>query len=93
MPVDINRASFLSPGIDAKITVDGKEYTAQIKGFKDRIEKGDKIILTGTGNVKQYSTDWMIFQKGKNVLIFNKKPNIIGGNFVFPKDSLLYDIK
>ena len=83
----------MTKGIDAKITVDGKEYTAQIKGFKDRIEKGDKIILTGTGNVKQYTTDWMIFQKGKNVLIFNKKPNIIGGNFVFPKDSLLYDIK
>jgi len=83
----------MTKGIDAKITVDGKEYTAQIKGFKDRIEKGDKIILTGTGNVKQYSTDWMIFQKGKNVLIFNKKPNIIGGNFVFPKDALLYDIK
>ncbi|NDE61182.1 MAG: isochorismatase family protein [Cyclobacteriaceae bacterium] len=28
-----------------------------------------------------------IFQKGKNVMIFNKRPNIISGNFVFPKDK------
>ena len=80
-------------GIDTKIEKDGKTYTGQIKGFKERIDKDDKIILKGTGKVKMYSTDWMIFQKGRNVLIFNKKPNIIGGNFVFPKDGLLYDIK
>jgi superoxide dismutase, Fe-Mn family len=80
-------------GIDAKITKDGKTHTAQIKGYKERIDKNDNIILKGTGNVKHYNTDWLIFQKGKTVLIFNKKPNIIGGNFVFPKDGLLYDIK
>jgi hypothetical protein len=80
-------------GIDAKVTLNGKSHTAQIKGFKERIDKNDTITLKGTGNVKNYSTDWLIFQKGKNVLIFNKKPNIIGGNFVFPKDALLYDIK
>ena len=83
----------MSKGIDAKITKDGRTYTAQIKGYKERIDKDDKIILKGTGNVKHYTTDWLIFQKGKTVLIFNKKPNIIGGNFVFPKDALLYDIK
>jgi Fe-Mn family superoxide dismutase len=80
-------------GIDAKITLNGKTHTAQIKGYKERIDKNNTITLKGTGNVKNYTTDWLIFQKGKNVLIFNKKPNIIAGNFVFPKDGLLYDIK
>jgi hypothetical protein len=80
-------------GIDAKITLNGKTHTAQIKGYKERIDKNNTITLKGTGNVKNYTTDWLIFQKGRNVLIFNKKPNIIGGNFVFPKDGLLYDIK
>jgi hypothetical protein len=34
----------------------------------------------------------MVFQRGKNVLVFDKKPKIIKGNFVFPPDSLLYSI-
>jgi len=80
-------------GIDAKITLNGKTHTAQIKGYKERIDKNNTITLKGTGNVKNYTTDWLIFQKGRNVLIFNKRPNIIAGNFVFPKDGLLYDIK
>ena len=72
---------------------DGKEYTGQVKPYRDRIENDNNIILKGTGDVKNYNTDLMIFQKGKNVMIFNKKPNIIAGNFVFPKDALIYDIK
>lgn len=80
-------------GVDVKITQDGKTLTGQIKPFKERIDKDKVIILKGTGKVKTYSTDWMIFQRGKNVLVFDKKPNIISGNFVFPKDSLLFDIK
>ena len=73
------------------------ELNPSIKSFEKSSlsdnDKNDNIILKGTGNVKHYNTDWLIFQKGKTVLIFNKKPNIIGGNFVFPKDGLLYDIK
>jgi hypothetical protein len=53
----------------------------------------DGITLEGTASVKIYKTDLMIFQKGKNVLVFNKKPKIVVGNFVFPSDSLLYDIQ
>jgi hypothetical protein len=34
----------------------------------------------------------MVFQRGKNVLVFDKKPKIVSGNFVFPLDSLLYSI-
>ena len=52
----------------------------------------DGIELEGTSSVKLYKTDWMVFQRGKNVLVFDKKPKIVGGNFVFPPDSLLYSI-
>ena len=80
-------------GIDIVVKKDGKTVTGQVKPFRERIDKNGIIQLNGTGKVKIYPTDWMIFQKGKNVLVFNKKPRIIGGNFVFDKDALLYDIK
>jgi hypothetical protein len=54
---------------------------------------GDNITLMGTASVKLYKTDLMIFQKGKSVLIFNKKPKIVDGNFVFTTDSLVYNIQ
>ena len=53
----------------------------------------DGITLEGTANVKKYNTDLMVFQKGKNVLIFKNKPKIVKGNFVFPVDSLMYNIQ
>ena len=80
-------------GIDIEITKDSKVYTAQIKPFKNMIISEDGITLEGTANVKQYKTDLMIFQKGKNILIFNNKPKIVEGNFVFPHDSLMYNIQ
>ena len=85
-------ASDMLKGIDVRMKKDGKEFTAQVKPYRERIEKDNKIILKGTGKVKVYNTDLMIFQKGKNVMVFNKRPNIIAGNFVFPQDSLIYDI-
>ena len=48
--------------------------------------------MIGTGNVKPYKTDLIMFQKGKNVLVFRNDVKIIGGKFVFPKDALVYDI-
>jgi hypothetical protein len=82
-------------GIDLKLTSGDKTETAQVKPFKVKIvdeEKGT-IILLGTGKVKYYSTDLLIFQKGKNVLVFNQKPKIIGGNYVFPIDALKLNIE
>jgi hypothetical protein len=79
-------------GVDLEVFKDGQLYTAQIKPFRNMIESEDGIVLEGTASVKLYKTDWMVFQKGKNVLVFNQKPKIVGGNFVFPKDSLLYSI-
>ena len=79
-------------GVDLEITKDGQLHTAQVKPFREMIIGDDGITLEGTASVKLYKTDWMVFQKGKNVLIFNQKPKIVGGNFVFPPESLLYNI-
>jgi hypothetical protein len=80
-------------GIDLELKNNEKKYTAQIKPFRNIIVSEDGITLEGTASVKIYNTDLMIFQKGKNVLIFNKKPKIVRGNFVFPVDSLMYNIQ
>ena len=80
-------------GVDLEITKDGEVLTGQIKPFRNMIIGEDGITLEGTASVKIYNTDLMIFQKGKNVLIFNKKPKIVRGNFVFPVDSLMYNIQ
>ena len=80
-------------GIDLEITKDGEVLTGQIKPFRQMVMGEDGITLEGTASVKIYKTDLMIFQKGKNVLIFNKKPKIVRGNFVFPIDSLMYNIQ
>jgi hypothetical protein len=80
-------------GVDLEITKDGEVLTGQIKPFRNMIIGENGITLEGTASVKIYNTDLMIFQKGKNVLIFNKKPKIVRGNFVFPVDSLMYNIQ
>jgi hypothetical protein len=80
-------------GVDLEITKDGVTKTAQVKPFREKKITDDGILLEGTASVKIYKTDLMIFQKGKNVLVFDKKPIIVNGNFLFPLDSLLYDIQ
>lgn len=80
-------------GVDIEITKDGVTKTAQVKPFREKKIMDNGILLEGTASVKIYKTDLMIFQKGKNVLVFDKKPIIVNGNFLFPLDSLLYDIQ
>jgi len=82
-------------GIDLRLTSDDQTETAQVKPFREKIvdEENGTITLLGTAHVKNYSTDLLIFQKGKNVLIFNKKPKIVDGNYVFPLDALKFDIE
>jgi hypothetical protein len=80
-------------GVDLEITKDGVTKTAQVRPFREKKITDDGILLEGTASVKIYKTDLMIFQKGKNVLVFDKKPIIVNGNFLFPLDSLLYDIQ
>jgi hypothetical protein len=80
-------------GIDLVLDLDGVTKTAQVKPFISKIDKGESFVMVGTGQVKPYKTDYMIFQKGKNVLMFHNNPKILNGAYVFPKESLAYDIQ
>ena len=81
-------------GIDCEIIVDGVTKTAQIKPFAAITEEHHFIIVLGSGNVKKYKTDWLIFSKNnKEILIFkNNDTTIVNGNFVFPEKSLIYTL-
>jgi hypothetical protein len=81
-------------GIDCEIIVDGVTKTAQIKPFTYISEEHHFIIVLGSGNVKKYKTDWLIFSKNnKEILIFeNNDTTIVDGNFVFPEKSLIYTL-
>jgi superoxide dismutase, Fe-Mn family len=81
-------------GIDIRITLNGVTKTAQIKSYKSMEITDDNIVVEGNGNVGKYNTDWMIFESRGKVLIFdNKIKEISNGKYVFPLDSLLYDIQ
>ena len=81
-------------GIDCEITIDDEIKTAQIKPFTHYITDNQHSIVMGSGNVKKYHTDWIIFAKNnKEVLIFdNKNSKIKDGNFVFPEENLIYTL-
>jgi hypothetical protein len=82
-------------GIDCEIIIDGITKTAQIKPFTSISEEHHFIIVLGSGNVKKYKTDWLIFSKNnKEILIFdNNDTTIVDGNFVFPEKSLIYTLR
>jgi hypothetical protein len=81
-------------GVDCEVIVDGVKKTAQIKPFTGEKEIKDSIMILGTGNVKRYSTDWLIFTRNnKEVLVFdNKHSKIMDGQFIFPKEDLIYTL-
>jgi Fe-Mn family superoxide dismutase len=81
-------------GVDVKIMIDGKEYTAQVKPFSHITRVGDDYKIDGTANVKKYKTDWMIFLKRlEDMVIFdNKNSKIIDGVYHFPIESKLYQL-
>jgi len=82
-------------GIDCEIIIDGVTKTAQIKPFTSISEEHHFIIVLGSGNVKKYKTDWLIFSKNnKEILIFeNNNTTIVDGNFVFPEKKLIYTLR
>ena len=82
-------------GVDLKITLEGKEYTAQIKQFSTMGNEKGKITVKDTGNVKPYDVDWMIFinTKSNKVLIFENKPIKNHNQYVFNEKSLLHEIE
>jgi len=81
-------------GVDCEITIDGKINTAQIKPFTYTKNNKGFINVLGSGNVKKYITDLLIFANSKgNILVFkNNQSKIVGGTFVFPENDLIYTI-
>lgn len=77
--------------IDMEVYVDSNKFTAQVKGFDQLVPEGDKLTVTKTGEVEKYNVDWMVFIRGKHVLIFKNNPTIVLGQYVFDKEDLLYD--
>jgi Fe-Mn family superoxide dismutase len=77
--------------IDMEIYLDGKKHTAQVKGFDQLVPEGDKLTVTKTGEVEKYNVDWMVFVRGKHVIIFKNNPTIVLGQYVFDKDDLIYN--
>jgi hypothetical protein len=67
--------------------------TAQIKGFAEILEQNGKLIVTKTGEVAKYNVDLMVFVKGNKVAVFENNGEIVMGNYVFEKKSLLYDLR
>jgi hypothetical protein len=81
-------------GIDCEVIIDGVKKTAQIKPFTGEKEIDNSVMILGTANVKRYSTDWLIFTRNnKEVLVFdNKHSKIMGGQYIFPKEDLIYTL-
>jgi hypothetical protein len=76
-----------------KIYFQGQNLTAQVKGFDELKEQGDKIVVTKAGEIDMYKVDWMVFVKGGRVVIFKNNPEIVLGEYVFDKNDLLYNLR
>lgn len=80
-------------GIDLIITRNGQTKTGQVKPFREAIDNGNTITMIGTGGVRQYTVDYMIFQRGKKVMVFDNNGSIEDGQYVFPRQSLVFNIE
>jgi Fe-Mn family superoxide dismutase len=76
-------------GVDATVEQDGQTKTIQIKPFNGFEENEGVVTVFGTGNVKPYSTNYLVFHNDKKgTLVFsNDKTEIQNGRFTFPKES------
>jgi hypothetical protein len=81
-------------GIDCEIKIDGVTNTAQIKPFTYTKNVNGFVSVFGSGNVKKYNTDLLIFANSKGqILVFkNSDSKIINGTFVFPENNLIYTV-
>jgi hypothetical protein len=76
-------------GVDATVEKNGKKETIQIKPFNGTEVENELVTVYGTGNVKPYSTDYLVFHDDKRgTLVFrNNNTKIENGRYVFPMDS------
>ena len=81
-------------GIDCKIKIGETIKTAQIKPFKSFDSDDGFYIMNDTGQVKPYTTDWIIFSKktGEIMIFENDGIKIVKGQYVIPKLNLIEHI-
>lgn len=80
-------------GVDCEVITEETTKTAQIKPFSYIKTSNGVTYVMGSGNVKKYNTDWIIFSKNDKTIIFkNNNTNIVNGNFVFPESNLIYTL-
>ena len=85
-------------GIDLiKILDDGTEMTFQVKPFRTVVANNRYVTVSGVGNSKDYTTDFLIFvgqaQNEGNFLLITNTPQVKGGygTYSFPEKLLLRD--
>ncbi len=91
---ELGGKSDMLQGVDCIINIDGVKNTAQIKPYSNISGDENQITVFGSGQVKKYTTNWIIFEgSGRPILIFkNKSTKIIEGNYTFDKDDLIYSL-
>ena len=79
-------------GIDITFPISGKDYTCQVKPLKDVYQRDESIIITSSGRLKMYKTDYIAFSnKNENkILLFrNKDVKINGDTVIIDKKNLV----
>jgi hypothetical protein len=91
---DLGSMKDMIGGVDCEIKTNDGLKTSQIKPYQNIKDDGTEITVYGSGNVKPYKTDWLIFMNNQNkILVFkNENTKIVNGNFVFPKNDLIYSL-
>jgi hypothetical protein len=71
-------------GVDAYMETDDGRVTFQIKPYLDIIEDNGFITVIGSGNVKPYKTNYLVFHNDNlSTLVFHNNAKIIDGQYVF----------
>ena len=79
-------------GIDITFTLKGKKYTCQVKPLKNMTHRGNEIIITSSGRIKKYDTNYIAFSNAKSnevILFRGKNVRVSGDTFIFPKMDLV----
>jgi hypothetical protein len=75
-------------GIDIRFEINKKEYTCQVKPLAKITEDENNYIVTSSGNIKQYKTDYLSFSNhktGETALFRNKEVRINGNILIISK--------
>lgn len=85
-PVKSGNGSYedLILGIDITFKIDNRSYTCQVKPLADVKADNINYIITSSGNVKQYKTDYLCFvdNKTKHSVLFQNREVVMDGNII-----------